>query len=222
MPSAFPGMDPYIEGQAWADFHHHLATEIKARLVPQIRPRYVARLCGREYVEHQQGHIRVREIFLELRLRDSGDLGTVIEVLSPSNKRLGSDGRKEYLNKRLAVLASTAHLVEIDLLRGGARLPMGRALPPGDYYAILSRVERRPFADVWPCALRDRLPAVPIPLAGEDPDAILDLQDAVNAVYDRAGYDYSIDYRQAVAPALSEKDAAWAQSILHPEEAPSE
>ncbi len=44
MPSPFPGMDPYLEGYLWPDFHHRLATEISRRLTPRLRPRYVARL----------------------------------------------------------------------------------------------------------------------------------------------------------------------------------
>ena len=44
MPSPFPGMDPYLEGYLWPDFHHRLATEISRQLTPRLRPRYVARL----------------------------------------------------------------------------------------------------------------------------------------------------------------------------------
>jgi hypothetical protein len=44
MPSPFPGMDPYLEGYLWPDVHHRLATEISRQLMPQLRPRYVARI----------------------------------------------------------------------------------------------------------------------------------------------------------------------------------
>lgn len=44
MPSPFPGMDPYLEGYLWPDVHRALAAEIRRRLVPLLRPRYVARL----------------------------------------------------------------------------------------------------------------------------------------------------------------------------------
>jgi len=44
MPSPFPGMDPYLEGYLWPDLHRALAAELRRRLVPLIRPRYVARL----------------------------------------------------------------------------------------------------------------------------------------------------------------------------------
>ena len=49
-------------------------------------------------------------------------LVTAIEVLSPTDKR--GDGREEYLAKRRRTLLSTAHLLEVDLLRSGSRVPM--------------------------------------------------------------------------------------------------
>jgi hypothetical protein len=45
MPSPFPGMDPYLEGEEWHDAHQRLATAINNQLVPKIRPRYIARLA---------------------------------------------------------------------------------------------------------------------------------------------------------------------------------
>ena len=47
MPSPFPGMDPYLEGYLWPDFHQGLAAAIQAFLSPQLRPNYVARLAVR-------------------------------------------------------------------------------------------------------------------------------------------------------------------------------
>lgn len=44
MTSPFPGMDPYLEGYLWPDVHHSLASMIKELLVPQISPKYVARV----------------------------------------------------------------------------------------------------------------------------------------------------------------------------------
>ncbi len=44
MPSPFPGMDPFLEGYLWPDVHRALAGELRRRLVPVLRPRYVARL----------------------------------------------------------------------------------------------------------------------------------------------------------------------------------
>ena len=54
---------------------------------------------------------------------------TVIELLSPWNKTPEA-GLAEYLAKRTNVLYSTANLVELDLLRGGERLPTVDPLQP--------------------------------------------------------------------------------------------
>jgi hypothetical protein len=40
-------MDPYLEGPLWPDVHQALASEIRSRLTPRIRPNYVARLAVR-------------------------------------------------------------------------------------------------------------------------------------------------------------------------------
>jgi Protein of unknown function (DUF4058) len=40
MPSPFPGMDPYLEGRVWPDFHHNLITAIQTALAPQVAPAY--------------------------------------------------------------------------------------------------------------------------------------------------------------------------------------
>jgi hypothetical protein len=139
-------------------------------------------------------------------------LVTAIEILSPTNKR--ADGRMEYLAKRCQILLSTTHLLEIDLLRQGRRLPMRDPLPPVDYFVLLSRAENRPIADVWPLALRDRLPVVPIPLLPGDADVILDLQQIFTAAYDLLGYDLAIDYHRPPEPPLNDETSALAESFL--------
>ena len=79
--------------------------------------------------------------FLEIRDREQRELITVIELLSPSNKRPGSD-REQYLGKRREYLHSAAHLVEIDLLRGWKPMPaLGR--PECDYSIMVSQAEKR-------------------------------------------------------------------------------
>ena len=40
MPSPFPGMDPFIEGQRWQDFHSTFIAVLKELLVPVVRPKY--------------------------------------------------------------------------------------------------------------------------------------------------------------------------------------
>ena len=47
-----------------------------------------------------------------------------------------------------------------------------------------------------------------------DGEPIVDLQELLNGVYDRAAYDFRIDYTAAARSALSETDAAWADVFL--------
>jgi hypothetical protein len=135
----------------------------------------------------------------------------VVELLSPSNKNRGPD-RDQYLAKTRHLLQSNVHFVEIDLLRGGPRMPWLH-LPACDYCVVVSRAERRPTAGFWANHLRDRLPVVPIPLRQGDADARLDLQEVLNHIYDAAGYRYYI-YASDPIPGLSCEDAAWAQQFV--------
>jgi hypothetical protein len=142
----------------------------------------------------------VPHVAIEIRDTANRQLVTAIDILSPTNKR--ADGRMEYLSKRRHILLSTTHLLEIDLLRQGRRLPMRDPLPPAEYFILLSRAETRPISEVWPLALRDRLPAVPIPLLPGDTDVTLDLQHTFTATYDLLGYDLAIDYMCSPEPVL--------------------
>ena len=142
--------------------------------------------------------------YLAIRRSDNEETVAVIEVLSPTNKS-PRDGRTEYLAKRNSLLRSRAHLIEIDLLRGGERLPTIEALPVGDYFAFVSRVERRPKVEVYSWTLERAMPCIPIPLSAGDPDVSLDLQNVFATTYDRAGYDYAIHYDRSIEPPLDER-----------------
>jgi hypothetical protein len=150
--------------------------------------------------------------YLEIRDRRDRRLVTVIELLSPTNKYAGAD-REQYLGKRGRVLASSAHLVEIDLLRGGPRMPFAAPLPECDYYALVSRMEVRPRADFWPIRLRASLPVIPIPLHPPDADAHFDIQAAVHHIYDVARYGHYV-YEGAPHPALRPEDEEWVRALL--------
>ncbi len=135
-------------------------------------------------------------------------------MLSPTNKRgPESEGRRQYLARRGHVLHSTAHLVELDLLRGGHRVPMLRPLPPADYYAIVGRADRRPQCEVWPIGLRDRLPTIAVPLRGDE-QVELDLQGVLDVAYDRAGWAEAVSRAADPTPPLGDEDLAWARACL--------
>ena len=157
----------------------------------------------------------LRLFTVEVREVGTLRLVTAIEILSPSNKQPGHEACEEYLRKRRGLLRSEAHLIEIDLLRGGQRPPLDRPVPPAPYYVTVSRSTRRPRVEVWPIQLRDKLPTVPVPLLHPDPDAPLDLAGVVAAVYVRGAYARVIDYRQPPPPpALSDADATWLDERL--------
>jgi hypothetical protein len=149
--------------------------------------------------------------FLEIRDRENQLLITVIEVLSPANKNPGPD-RNLYLAKRRQILATGAHLVELDLLRAGPRLPLD-GMPRCDYCAVVSRSEERPRAGIWPNFLRESFSPIPIPLRAPDADAILDIKAAIDRVYDSAGYEDYV-YRRQLQPALSADDSDWARQFV--------
>jgi hypothetical protein len=150
---------------------------------------------------------------VEVRDRRNRQLVTLIELLSPTNKRPGGD-RDQYLAKRNEILASGAHFVEIDLLRGGRRPPL-EDMPACDYCVLVSRYEERPRVGLWPLRLCDRLPVIPIPLREPDPDARLDLQQVLHDIYDKAHYQTYI-YDGFPDPPLPPEDDRWVQELLPP------
>ncbi|RUL87897.1 DUF4058 family protein [Tautonia sociabilis] len=160
-----------------------------------------------------------RLAFVEIRDRRNRELITIIELLSPSNKRAGPD-RDQYLAKRGRLQAGTVHDVEIDLLRGGQPMPAEHRPPCADSVTV-SRAERRPKAEFWPIGLREPLPTIPVPVRAPDPDARLDLQRILHRIYDAAGYQYDIDDGHPDPP-LSPEDAAWAASLIPPPPADAE
>jgi Protein of unknown function (DUF4058) len=152
---------------------------------------------------------------VEIRTTGQQQLVTVIEILSPVNKRPGHQAYRDYRRKRRVLLRSEVHLLEIDLLRAGERPPLEQSVPPAPYYVVLSRADRRPRVAVWPIQLRDRLPVLPVPLLEPDPDAPLNLGAAVAAVYERGAYAPQIDYRQALPPPpLTQEEADWMEELL--------
>jgi len=157
--------------------------------------------------------VPTRLVTLYIRRRERDTLVTVIELLSPVNKRPG-DGRREYLEKRAAYLKAPVHFVEIDLLRQGPRMPFGGNVPDSAYLAVVSETRGRPVCAAWPIGLRDVLPVLPVPLLPPDPPVPLDMGQALRTAYQRARYDLRIDYTVPPVPPLSPEDAAWAAALL--------
>lgn len=255
MATIFPGMDPYLENhRLWSGVHSALIVYLRDQLTPLLRPRYIAAVEERVYVEHphreiipdvwiKQGRaeprgaalavmdadapvlvqvpeLEVHETYVAILDRETGEkVVTVIEVVSPSNKDAGS-GRKSYLAKQRDVIQSEAHLVEIDLLRTGSHV---LAVPeyaakrqgPYDYLICVNRAEQaRDLFELYPRRLRDRLPRIRVPLAGDDPDVALDVQALLTQTYEAGSYRDRVRYEAPCDPPLPPEDQAWADRLI--------
>lgn len=152
-----------------------------------------------------------RHVWLEVRKVPELKLITVIEVLSPTNK-IGRE-RQKYLRKRADWLDAGVHLVEIDLLVSGGRMPVEGKLPPGDYFATVARKEDAPNASIYAWSVRQLLPRVPIPLERPDADATLDLGALVSSVHEEARYAEVLPYHLPLKLNLAPEDREWAEGI---------
>lgn len=159
------------------------------------------------------GPATVRQPFILIRDRASRQVVTIIELLSPINKTPTSlsgavpAARAEFLQKRGETMASTAHWLEIDLVRAGERPPEVRGT--ADYYALLKRAGAHE-AEVWPIGLRDPMPTIAVALPPGHADVPLDLQAGIEALFERYRYAELMDYRRPPpAPAFSLDDMQW-------------
>ena len=159
------------------------------------------------------------EAYLEIRTGRGRRLVTHIEVVSPSNKSK-TKARELYRAKQTECELADVNLVEIDLLRGGTPVT---AAPPGtlraaagafDYHVCVTAVEADPDHYVYPIALADRLPDVPVPLDPGVGPVRVGLQALVDRCYVAGRYSQVIDYARPCDPPLSDAQRAWAGDIL--------
>jgi hypothetical protein len=225
MPSPFPGMDPYLEGEMWVEFQHSFVHRISQQVMPLVRPKYVAFLAKRycrEPIVFGGSDKEARTVqpimddvpVLAIEIRDVAErrLVTLIEILSPVNKR--GEGVREYAQRRLELMQTSTHLLEIDLLCQGRRIQLLQEPPPAPYYLYLSRAQRRPYTQVWALPLSKPLPTIPVPLLPPDPDVALDLQAAVTACFTLVGYEDLLDYGAKPPAGLTEEEKLWVVETL--------
>lgn len=157
--------------------------------------------------------------FIEIIDKATGNrVVTVIEFISPSNKRTGPN-LKQYLAKQEELIGSDTSLVEIDLLRSGQHILMvpREDLKPehrATYMACVYRAWKRSAIEVYPIGLAQRLPEINIPLRRTDKDVSLDLQLLIEQCYENGGYDNTIDYRQDPYPLLRSNETEWVDQLL--------
>ncbi len=154
----------------------------------------------------------VRETYLEIR-EPTGrrEVITVVEVLSPTNKRYD---REAYLAKRTRVLGTRASLVELYQLRAGARMPAESWSADLDYGILVARGRDRPRGELIGFSVRDPVPAFPVPLRESEEEPQLSLGELLAQVYDRGAFDLVIDYAGPPDPPLTGADALWADDLL--------
>ena len=161
--------------------------------------------------------------YLQVLDVEDREVVTVIEIVSPSNKK-GGAGQRAFEQKRDQVMASRTNWMEIDLIRRGRTLHVPRKVGPCDYLCFTDSIVRLSdlgAADdyrrrvMFPIGLRDRLPILPVPLRPEDDAVPLDLQAVLDRVYDEAAYDAGIDYAaDPPPPELPDGHAAWLDGRL--------
>jgi hypothetical protein len=170
----------------------------------------------------------IRHAYVEIRDPTRGHaLVTLIEIVSPPNKRRGPD-RRAYQQKQTEVLESDASLIELDLLRSGERLLtdpevqayLAAVQPPPEYMVLVNRAWQRAggvrAVQIFPLLLAEPLPVISVPLRQNLEEVPLDLQFAFARVYDSGPYRRgAVDYQQPPEPPLSGEQAAWAEHRLH-------
>ena len=164
--------------------------------------------------------VEYREPFVEI-VQGDGELVTVIEVLSPANKTLG-EGYRQYRRKQEQLLASSLHLVEIDLLAAGlptlfvaqTELVAMPPLPPHRYLVSVRRGTEPDRFETYPVSLPNRLPRIRVPLTAPDPDVVLDMQMVFDRCYDNGDYADLINYQKDPNAPFVPDEAAWLNALL--------
>jgi hypothetical protein len=210
-------MDPHLEDVAlWPSFQHAFVACIREALQPGLPDLYQSRLRERRYQEQGEQC----EEYLEIVCRSDEQLVTLLDVVSPSNKTSVA-GREEALRTRRQAQEVGANVVELDLvLQGRPLLEYSRdGLPAWDYAVTVMRASHPERYEIYTSTLQKRLPRFRVPLAGTDPDRVLDLQAAFGRCYERANFCARISYQEPPA-ALHERIATAAYYLWQQEGCP--
>ena len=137
----------------------------------------------------------VRVLSLRVETTPERELVTVVEVLSPTNKRQG-EGRRRYIREREAIVAGLVNLVEIDLLRRWDPMPLEAAPPASDYRILVCRAVESPGALLYPFVVQQNIPKFTLPLRSEDAalEPKVDLGAIINNLHHTARYNQEIRY----------------------------
>jgi hypothetical protein len=154
----------------------------------------------------------MKENYIEIRTALNHQLVTTFEAISPSNKKNGSEGRKNYLHKQQELTEQRVNCVEIDLLRGGEPTTRYALYEVPEflqhdcpYHISVFRAAEPAQLECYPAAFAEALPAIAIPLKAGDPDVEVPLEEIFQKCYQFGSYDYRIDYSRDPRPELSAK-----------------
>jgi hypothetical protein len=204
-------MDPYIEAMGlWDSFRASLLVNCTGLLNQHLPEHFVSQIRTR--IDPRTDD---RERWIEIKRLPDLELVTVIEFLSPTNK--AGAGRDDYLDKLASLIARPVHVVEIDLLLGGHRTPLGKPLPPHHYRAFIARADRRPDAQVYSWTIRHPLPTLPIPLRAPDADVMFPLGEAFPMTYRLGRFDRLVRHGTPLPEGipLGRDDRQWAEALRH-------
>jgi hypothetical protein len=157
------------------------------------------------------------ERFIRVVEAGSEQLVTVIEFVSPTNKR--GRGLRAFRLKRKELVNAGVNFVEVDLVRAGDWKALLRPnhcpRKAVSSFRVTYRSRRDPGAvTLEPIPLRVRLPKIGIPLRSKDPLVELNLQELLDETYVTGRYARRLDYRRELIPPLDAADAAWADALL--------
>ena len=155
----------------------------------------------------------VSEWYITISDRNSDELVTILEVLSPSNKRSG-EGRIQYEDKRNSIFESSTHLVEVDLVRQGQPMPAQGYDGDAPYRHLVSRGPTRPAAALYPFGLQSPIPDVAVPLLAGDAEPKIPLNELLHNLYRDDYYANYVDYGADPEGSLSDDDRAWLDRML--------
>lgn len=230
----FPGMDPFIEGQRWAEFHGALIVGIQHALARLLVPQYDVSAETYIYLQMrpdvsvfhrgkpgteplEQSSLGVAEATRSItptiedpddhrrvEIRDAD--GRLVTVVEVLLPSNKTSHRDRYIANRSALMSEGIHLIEIDLIRVGQH--MEAEIDSGRYAALVVRArDGEPHrGELYEFGLRDPLPVIPVPLMAGDDDVPLDLPGIFKQVYVSARYRLQLDYARLSDIPIDERD----------------
>jgi len=161
----------------------------------------------------------IKERYIDIVDANDGErIITSIELLSPANKQPGQ-GFERFREKQDMMRSGGVSLVEIDLIRGGARAisapPTFQDAGPDILYRIAILRSWEPInGTLYALTLRHQLPTIDVPLRRDDAPLSLNLQAMHDIAYDRGEFGIDLNYHKEPEPPLPGPDAVWSDQML--------